>query len=150
VRVSACTKKTYGKRIALTRKLGLGWLGQLPAASGRNLWLANYYFAHDSSGLRQAFGGSQGDVTLRYCVILTWNFPPYQFARDRPQSAEHWMLIGKWDRRACQFSGPSSVVPGIRRVNASCVDQLAPFKRGKRLDGFSYLLLGEPQVVEAL
>src|SRR2546429_4745677 len=70
-----------------------------------------------SSGLRQAFGGSQGDVTLRYCVILTWNFPPYQFARDRPQSAEHWMLIGKWDRRACQFSGPSSVVPGIRRVN---------------------------------
>jgi hypothetical protein len=43
-----------------------------------------------------------------------------------------------------------SVVPRICRVNPSCVDQLAPLKRGKCLDGFSYLLLGEPQVVEAL
>jgi TolB-like protein len=43
-----------------------------------------------------------------------------------------------------------SGVTGIRRVNPSCVDEVAPFKRGKCLDGFSYLLLGEPQVVEAL
>ena len=45
---------------------------------------------------------------------------------------------------------PKSAVPGIRRINPSCVDEVAPFKRGKCLDGFSYLLLGEPQVVEAL
>ena len=45
---------------------------------------------------------------------------------------------------------PRCGVPGIRRVNPSCVDELAPFKRGKCLDGFSYLLLGEPQVVDIL
>jgi hypothetical protein len=43
-----------------------------------------------------------------------------------------------------------SVVPGIRRVNPSGVDEFAPFKCGERLDGFSDLLLSEPQVVEAL
>ncbi len=100
------------QRLQEARKAGALAVGSTGAITGLasgvarirpNVWLANYYFAHDSSGLRQAFGGSQGDVTLRYCVILTWNFPPYQFARDRPQS-----------------------------------------------DGFSYLLLGEPQVVEAL
>ena len=32
----------------------------------------------------------------------------------------------------------------------SCVDEPAPFQCGKRLDGFSYLLPGEPEVVEAL
>jgi tRNA-Thr(GGU) m(6)t(6)A37 methyltransferase TsaA len=58
--------------------LGLHRVTVRRVASNRlrmGLWLANYYFAHDSSGLRHAFSGSQGDVT-------SWNFPPYQFARD--------------------------------------------------------------------
>src|SRR5271157_1712841 len=32
----------------------------------------------------------------------------------------------------------------------SCVSEIAPFEPGKGLDGFSCLLLGEPQLVEAL
>jgi len=45
--------------------------------------------------------------------------------------------------RDCRERLPSSA------CDPSCVDELAPFKRGKCFDGFSYLLLGEPQLVEA-
>src|SRR5262252_10217256 len=38
----------------------------------------------------------------------------------------------------------------MRCVSSSRVDELPSFQRGKRLDGFSRLLLREPQVIEAL
>jgi hypothetical protein len=66
-------------------------------------------------------------------------------AKRRPSDVD-WEI----GSRSWPVFRPMSIVPEIRRVNSSCVDQLAPFKRGKCLDGFSHLFLGEPQFVEAL
>ena len=45
---------------------------------------------------------------------------------------------------------PQWHAPAMRRLGFSCVDEPAPFQCGKRLDGFSYLRPGEPEVVEPL
>ena len=77
---------------------------------------------------------------------------PGETGRVVPRGRKCRALDANWEMgsRSLPVFRPRFVVPGIRRVNPSCVDELAPFKRGKCFDGFSYLLLGEPQVVETL
>jgi hypothetical protein len=55
-------------------------------SSDNFLSLANYYFAHDSSGLWNESSGFQSGVTLLHRVETL----PYQFARDsQPQKCNH-------------------------------------------------------------
>src|SRR5208282_3755139 len=57
--------------------------------------------------------------------------------------------LSRWNPPVPLAGGPLKPSFGLSGI-ISRVNYFAPFKPGKRLDGFSSLLLGEPQLVEAL